>query len=297
MNKKIAFSILWITLLFCMLFSACAVQEAVAPAQEAQPQETIAPTPEPEPEPEIIVEYAQAALVSYDVKIQPNADPYSLAQQGLINSEFRRQILDSAFSLTDPFVCIDPYRTSQLAMLMMFDDVVGYASYTIKSPYGDKEYTKSFKNDGITSAYELQIFGLFPNIENNIVVSLYDADDNLLKQADYTIDVPSITFGEEKDAELADVNNPADLSIVQNDGELSDGLYAMLGCINKTHGNKNIFFYDNNGILRGVIHTSGRSNSFIPVKDGFVFPSDRKEVVHTSYNRQCRRSRCFLLRL
>jgi len=32
-----------------------------------------------------------------------------------------------------------------------------------------------------------------------------------------------------------------------------------------------------------ITNTSGRSNSFIPVKDGFVFPSDRKEVVHTSY--------------
>ncbi|MBT3319157.1 MAG: hypothetical protein HN389_05235 [Clostridia bacterium] len=282
MSKK-HISILWIIVLSCLLFSACAVQEAAVVPHNEEPDIVQTPKPTVEPEPEIVVEYVTAELTSYEVKVQPNANPYSMSQQGLINSELRRLDLDRVFSLADPFVCIDPYRTSQLAMLMTFDDVLGYASYTIASPYGDEVYTKSFKDDGLTSAYELQIFGLFPNTENNIIVRIYDADDNLLKQADYTIDVPSMKFTDEKEAELADVNNPADLSIVETTGEASDGLYALIGCINPTHANQNMFFYDNNGYLRGLIYTAFRSNNLMMVEDGFIYANDRKQVIHSSF--------------
>ena len=268
-------------IIFSLLFSACAAPVAEAPTIEA-PAETAPPEPTAEPVQEIVAEYLEADLESYEVQAKASENPYQLNYQQQVRRELYHQTNYGTYDLASPFACIDPFRTSQLAMLLAFDDVEGYASYKILSPYGNEEYSKSFKDGGVNTSYELEIFGLFPNVQNEIVVSIHDEQDNLLKEAYYTIDVPAITLGAEKDALLADLNNPVDLSIVRKVGEASDGLFAMIGCINKVIANQGVFFYDNNGYLRGAIYTDYRANNLTMVEDGFVYANNGKEVVHTS---------------
>ena len=241
-------------------------QESAEPAQE----------PTPTPLPTVVTEYYTVELDSYEVSVSQPGNPYKISYQQEVNDEIDAQLEANEYSLKDPFVCIDPYGTSHLSMLMVFEDAEGYASYTIHSPYSDSEDTKTFAD--ITTDYSLAIFGLYPDVTNEITVCIYNEYDQLLKQADYTIDVPSISL-----SGVEDPNNPLSVEVVEASDGISYGLFAMTGTIEDGHDYEDVYFYDNEGYLRGMYVTDYRADNVLQIEDGFLFTYDTTTIVYASY--------------
>ncbi|MBT3319158.1 MAG: hypothetical protein HN389_05240 [Clostridia bacterium] len=284
--KKILFVAL--AALVMLAFIACTASspptESEAPSVETEtPTESptvsstaspAAPT-SPEPSPTVETEYYSANLTTYQVTAAQPDNPYDIAYQEKVDSEISLKLAGSDYSIEAPFAAIDPYGTSALSMLLYFEDEPGYVSYTIHSPNSDASYTKTF--DEVSVKHYIEVFGLFPNITNEITVRLYDEPGNLLKEASYLIDVPSITL-----AGVSDPNNPLALSVVSSTTGVSDGLFAMMGTIQSGHGYKNVYFYDNEGLLRGVLDTHYRADTLLQIGEGFLYPYDTRTIVHVS---------------
>ena len=288
--KKLLFII--ITALLILSLAACSTQEAAPTQTGAQetapstkpgqtPEITPEPTPEPtpvptpEPTPEVITEYIETSPAVYSVSISEPSNPYNMEYQSQVDAELSTQISSGQFSMSAPFISIDPYGTNQLCMLVHFVDAEGYVSYTVNSPHSFASYTK--KMGEISSSHSLEVFGLFPNAENEIVVSLYNEHDQLLKQATYTIDVPSIRL-----SGVNDSNNPLSVTLVASEPGVSDGLFGMMGTIESGHGYENVYFYDNEGYLRGMLETSFRADTMLQLGDSFLYPYNTKTIVHVS---------------
>ena len=283
---------IWIALAILLAFglTACgapAENEMADTAQTVKPEESATPVPPPEPTeqpdpettpqplPEAETEYVEAGLTLFDMPGREPGNPYDMAYQSEVRSALATQIEAGSYTMEAPFASIDPYGTSQLSMLLYFSGASGYVSYTIASPYSDEAYTKTVSE--AADEHYIEVFGLYPDTTNQVIVSLYNEHDQMVKQATYTLEVPSIKLGG-----VSDPNNPLSVKIVSSGSGLSKGLFGMMGTIEPGHGYENVYFYDNHGYLRGMFDTEFRADTMLRLEDGFLFPYDTTTIVYVT---------------
>lgn len=167
---------------------------------------------------------------------------YNTAAQEEIQRNIDKLKKENTYDEDNPLLIYNPYGTNSLAMYAYFETSQNASvSYTIHvSDENIEDFTRTL-NTTMTSTHEYQIIGLVPNMDNQITFHITYVDGTQ-KDVSYSYIMEGILGNEE-------------IQLEQNEGTstqaVSDGLYVILG--NDSDEDDFMYFYDNNGILRGEI--------------------------------------------
>ena len=165
---------------------------------------------------------------------------YDVKKSAQIREELERMKKKNTYSIDRPLWAYNPFGTNELSLYLYFKTAVGYSvKYTVHVEEKEiPDFTRNlYSNKGeCIEEHEYLITGLVPGVKNYILISLYDAKGNMEKQVIYSIK-PSISE-DSIQTRLSGIEG-------KSAKKLANGLYFFLG--------KDIYVYDNSGVLRGVL--------------------------------------------
>lgn len=196
----------------------------------------------------LVDEWVESSLKVYDFIAEAELETgnfsfYDLAVQQQIQNkieDLKKRELE--YIIDDPLLILNPYGTITNALYVYFESEQGSrVDYSIETLIYNQAY--NFKQTAVNYAsaantFEFQLIGLVPNLENKVTLSLYDADDNLLSELEFTISAPR-----------TESFYPS--TVQKRLGESSDDLIPGLYIINGVSGfGANSLLFDNDGIIR-----------------------------------------------
>lgn len=171
---------------------------------------------------------------------------YNVEKQNTIRETLDEQIAQGSHSENNALMVYNPFGTNTLSMYTYFTTAQGAKiSYTIHVE-DDKiaDFTRTLNSD-YTRTHEYQLIGLIPDHENTITLHM-EYEDGTNKDVTYTYTCGSLRGNESIQLETKEGSSRE---------ELSDGLYVILG--NDSDEDDFMYYYDNNGILRGEVPIEG----------------------------------------
>ena len=171
---------------------------------------------------------------------------YNVEKQNTIRKTLDEQIAQGSHSENNALMVYNPFGTNTLSMYTYFTTAQGAKiSYTIHVE-DDKiaDFTRTLNSD-YTRTHEYQLIGLIPDHENTITLHM-EYEDGTNKDVTYTYTCGSLRGNESIQLEAKEGSSRE---------ELSDGLYVILG--NDSDEDDFMYYYDNNGILRGEVPIEG----------------------------------------
>lgn len=186
---------------------------------------------------------------------------YNLSLQEEANKNVEKLKSSQTYTEDDPLLIYNPYGTNTLSMYSYFTTtqaaIVSYTIHVADPTLAD--FTRTL-NSTYTNTHESQVIGLLPDMENTITFHI-TYEDGTTKDVIETYTVGSLLGSEEV------LLNKSEGSSTE---EVSDGLYVILG--NDSSEEDFMYFYDNNGILRGEIPIEGyRSHRLLLKGDKMYF--------------------------
>ena len=159
----------------------------------------------------------------------------------------------------------NPYGTNTLSLYVYFETEepaeVSYCVSVKDDDIPDFEAVPSGE-DAYGTEHEFQVIGLIPD-EKNTVTFTVTSQSGEEKTYDYTYNMGSLAGSEEVKLEQ---------TAEQENGEkLSDGLYVVLG--NDSDEQDFMYYYDNNGIIRGEIPLIGYRSHRLLFQNGLMYYS------------------------
>ena len=180
-----------------------------------------------------------AALVASGIS---SDDLYDVENQAKIRSSIDALIEKNTYTETDPLLIYDAFSTNTLSMYAYFTtSQSAKISYTIHVEDEDISDFSQTLDSEYTTIHEYQLLGLIPDRENTITLHIRYEDGT---ENDYTT---TYTVGSLKGSEDVKLEKTTGTSTQ----EVGDGLYVILG--NDSTSEDFMYYYDNNGILRGEI--------------------------------------------
>lgn len=241
MRRKTVFTGIVLTLAVC--FAGCGAQEGQEQESAGQGQEMTE---------EELEEEGDRIRGIYDVESQ------SAIREGL-DAEKR----EKAYTSDDMQVEYNPFGTNTQSLYVYFQtDVPVSVSCTVHvEDESIPDYTQQLTEDSsYLLEHEYQVIGLVPDMENEITFALTGTDGQTEEQT-ITYEMGSLMGQEEVQLETEEGNSGE---------ELEEGLYVVLG--NDSDGLDFMYYYDNNGILRGEVPIIGyRSHRILFSNDGMYF--------------------------
>lgn len=158
----------------------------------------------------------------------------------------------------------NPFGTNTLSLYVYFTtDSPVSISYTIHVNDKDiSDFTRTvYQENTYQTEHEFQVIGLIPDIANTITFTL-TAEDGSVKTYDTTCDTAKL-YGDEK--------VKLDTKKLQKSEQLEDGLYVILG--NDSDSMDFMYFYDNEGILRGEVPLLGYRSHRLLFSDSYMYYS------------------------
>jgi hypothetical protein len=149
------------------------------------------------------------------------------------------------YTLNDMLVLHNPYGTNTTSLYVYFTtDENTSVRYTVSAP--DTDYSdfsaKAYQSKTYQKTHEFSVLGLIPNTTNTIIITVTTQQGTSITR---TI---CYTMGSLLGSEEVQVKRTSGAA---SSTTLGDGLYAILG--NDSDGQDFMFYYDNDGILRGEI--------------------------------------------
>lgn len=96
-------------------------------------------------------------------------------KQKEIDKNIKREIENNKYALDDPLIIQNPYDISPLTALVIYDsDKPELASIKIKGKTNDENIEFIFKKQGYVTKHVLPIMGLYPNMENECIITSID---------------------------------------------------------------------------------------------------------------------------
>ena len=186
---------------------------------------------------------------------------YDVDAQAAIADDLESQ--KGSQTLAEPLVVYNPFGTNAQALYVYFNvDEAASVSYTVSVSDDEvatiedesltstsiADFTRDVDDGETATEFEFLVYGLIPNVENTVTITATYEDGS----------TETTTFA----CEMCDVlgSEQLQLSVTEgeSDAELEDGLYAVLS--NSNSEVNFVYFYDNDGILRGEIPSvDGRS--------------------------------------
>lgn len=181
--------------------------------------------------------YAKSYNSSNSAKSLYNTTAQEEIQQNIENLKEKNE-----YSEDSPLLIYNPYGTNTLSMYAYFETSQNATvSYTIHvKDESIEDFTRTL-NTTMTSIHESQLIGLIPNMDNEIIFHI-TYEDGTQKDVAYSYIMEGILGEEEVQLEKTEGTSTQ---------QVSDGLYVVLG--NDSEEDDFMYFYDNNGVLRGEI--------------------------------------------
>lgn len=178
-------------------------------------------------------------------------------------------------TLEAPLVVHNPFGSNVQSLYVYFNtDEPAMVSYTVSVSDDEAatiedeaftagtiaDFTRSVNNGESATEFEFVLLGLIPNVENTVYITA-SYEDGSTETAIFACDMCNVLGDEE-------------LQLVVEDGEseaeLESGLYAILG--NESSDDVDfVFFYDNQGILRGEMPIPGGRVHRLIFQDGLMY--------------------------
>lgn len=246
MSKKIKYVYLAVFSLFCSLFLImCGNEEK----KSIEPQ------------------IAGTEIILKEAEYNPKGIIYDMDYQKTLQDKVKSYKSEKNYNLDKPLIILNPFRTNTTGLYVYFkSDENSYLKYYIHvddSRIDDFEkIAYNGEKDNLTKEHEYTLVGLVAGMENDISFELYNKDNNLIAQKNFSVMMPEI-------------NANSNLIIKKENGssnkELSEGLFATLGHLKGKHNNS--YYYDNNGVARSELTLDGYRIDNIVFKDNLMYIS------------------------
>ena len=216
------------------------------------------------------------------VKEWTEATVYDVDAQAAIVENLESQ--KDGQTLAAPLVVYNPFGTNSQSLYVYFTtEDAATVEYTVSisdeafATIDDEtltadsiaDFTRSVNGGESATEFEFSLYGLIPNTENTVTITAtYESGD-----------VETTTFA----CEMCDILGTEELQLVVTDGEsdaeLTDGLYTVMG-LEHSEGTEFVYFYDNDGILRGELPLiDGRVQRMLFEDDLVYISASNTEIV------------------
>jgi len=154
------------------------------------------------------------------------------------------------YTFQNPLLAYNPFGTNDLSMYVYFrTDEATSVKYTVQVKKDNvPDYTRTFcmhVDGGVSTVHEYELTGLFPGCQNYITLRLYNRKGKLIEKSLFDIYVDKTSGSVQTELTVSDGKSKVNPSY---------GLFCVCG--ESKDGkklDKNVFLYDNCGILRGMI--------------------------------------------
>lgn len=207
-----------------------------------------------------------AALTAEEEKqLEEIGKVYDTANQAKIAKKLEAKKSEKDYTIDNMLIQYNPFGTNtQSAYVYFKTDKPAKVTYTVS--VSDKEigdYTQEVSQEKeYQTEHEFQVTGLIPNMENKVKFTITE-ENGMIKTRSYAYNMGSLLGNEEVKLET-DIDEEAA-------GELSDGLYVVLG--NDDSHLDFMYYYDNDGILRGEVPLPGYRSHRILFGDEVMYYS------------------------
>ena len=169
---------------------------------------------------------------------------YNAEEQQKIADELEKKKESQEYTLSNMLIEYNPFGTNTQSLYVYFEtDSAVKVSYTIHVKEDDiADFSRNVYQD---EEHEFQVIGLIPDTENTITFYITN-EDGSTDTKEIVYEMGSL-YGEEAVQLDTDVKQSAD--------KLEDGLYVVLG--NDSTSMDFMYYYDNNGVLRGEVPLLG----------------------------------------
>lgn len=190
--------------------------------------------------------------------------------QASATKKYQEIVSEGNYSLEDPYVKLNPYKTTPLSALVIFStEKNATVSYTVQGKTDDADITNKVNGDSSTT-HQVPIVGLYANKTNEVTINVtYD---------DGTTDSKTIEI---KTGSLPKYVKGAKVTVSKNDKskmELGDNKLTL---INRT--TKEPFAIDANGDVRWYM-TDYSQHTFEQISNGHVLVLTKRDVNSPVYN-------------
>ena len=199
---------------------------------------------------------------------------YNEEEQEKVAAELETKRKSQDYNLNNMLIEYNPFGTNTQSLYVYFKtDSAVKVAYTIhvkddsisdfsRDVYQDEEYQ---------TEHEFQVIGLIPDTENTITFYVTNEDGSTdTKEIVYEM---GSRYGEEEVQLDTDVKQSAD--------QLEDGLYVILG--NDSSSMDFMYYYDNNGVLRGEVPLLGyRSHRLIFDDNSMYYSISEKKMAQVN---------------
>lgn len=161
----------------------------------------------------------------------------------------------------NPIIAANPFGTNENSFYFYFETSYrGMVRYTVtvadESIPDFVRYINNGQPDNLSKVHEFTVSGLVPGMKNYILIEVLDSTGAKREYITYSYEVPSCSAKTKISVEKGKSKDASTL-----------GLYYVFPA-----GDKNIYAYDNSGILRGITNTeSGHGSRFYTAGDSILY--------------------------
>ena len=218
---------------------------------------------------------AKLLQLSGDNKNVLNFDSKNVYDKG--NSDAARQRLDRVIkritpSFEEPVIAANPFGTNLNSFYFYFTtESPGMVRYTVtvadRSVPDHVRYINNGQENNLSKTHEFTLSGLVPGMTNFILVDVLGRDGDVKKSQLYKYD-----------AQGAALSTKLSVQKGNSKEDIRNGLYFVLPA-----GNKEIYAYDNSGILRNITITeSGHGGRIYQSGDSMIYQVSDQKVARVS---------------
>ncbi len=188
---------------------------------------------------------------------------YDVDSQSAIKEELDAEKAEKEYTSDDMLVEYNPFGTNTQSLYVYFqtETPVSVSGTVHVEDEAIPDYTQQLTEDGsYLLEHEYQVIGLIPDMENEITFTMTGTDGQTVEKT-ITYEMGSLLGQEEVQLETEEGTS---------EEEQEEGLYVVLG--NDSDGLDFMYYYDNNGVLRGEVPIIGyRSHRLLFSDEGMYF--------------------------
>lgn len=216
-----------------------------------------------------VYEEREITTLDLDMK-EPQTDKvyygtYTEEQNTVIKKNKKKNLYD----FESPMWIWDVYGTNHLSLYTYFKTTQpAYIRYTIQVEDDSiPNFTRTLYNgekNNLTREHEYQITGFVSGLDNLLILEMYDEDGIMLNQKVFRVNVPVLS---------SKADTKIEVESGRSEEQVSNGLYWVFG-------KKNIWLYDNSGVLRGELPLLGvSSQTLLCEEDALYYATDKNHIV------------------
>ncbi|WP_334329893.1 aryl-sulfate sulfotransferase [Companilactobacillus sp. HBUAS59699] len=190
--------------------------------------------------------------------------------QSTLTKKYQQVVKNSSYTLSDPYVKLNPYKTSPLTALVIFQtDQEAEVSYTVEGESDNTSITNKV-NGGYSTTHQVPVVGLYANKTNQVTINVTYKDGTTATQ---TIEI--------KTGSLPKYIKNATISVKNTDKSKMDIGNNKLTIINRT--TKEPFAIDADGNVRWYL-TDYSQHTIEQISNGHMLVLTKKKESSQVYN-------------